>query len=51
MSGGTSYTHDSSTAARPSYGDFLGFDHVQFICGNAKCVAQLKLHADCRHLW
>ena len=42
MSGGTKYEHDAS-ATRPSYGDFLGFDHVQFLCGNAKCVGAVRM--------
>jgi hypothetical protein len=36
--GGTTYVHDLSAANKPSYGDFLGFDHVQFIVSNPKCV-------------
>ena len=43
--GGTTYVHDLSAANKPSYGDFLGFDHVQFIVSNPKCVRQLALHS------
>jgi 4-hydroxyphenylpyruvate dioxygenase len=40
--GGTSYEFDASTAERPSYGSFLGFDHVHFVCGNAKCGGSVE---------